>query len=409
SDQYPLVYGWTDGSAAPARRADPPDIVVVMVESLRAEALAIVTGRGDSVTPNLDALARRGVVFPTYTSNGFPSAPAVLSFHASAWPHRRKEIITDFVDRGFDSIPSRLRGLGYDTIYVGADPHFDNQALWMPRWYSTAVDLVAGGIAPTDRHIVGRSIDEIRRHDARSAAQPLFEFISTYSTHYPFTLPEDAGEASVPASSGLGAQYRQTLHYTDRELGTLFSFLASRSRSGRTLTIVVGDHSFYSDLRKISGLPDNDNIWTVAIIAGPEALVGPPRRIAGPASHVDMMPTILAIVGDDRPSATLGSNLLGSPRASTRMAVAVRPGGLRCDRDGYAVVVDARTPNRAETRVAFPGLFGPTSPPPADVNAGRLTDWITTWSYLIEHNRVWNDAWLTSSPASPSIGVPKSP
>lgn len=393
SDQYPLVYGWTDRSALPPP-TDQPDIVVVMVESLRAEALAFVTDAWDRVTPNLDALARQSVVFPTYTSNGFPSAPSVLAFQASAWPHRRKEIITDFVQRGFDSIPSRLRGLGYDSIYVGADPHFDNQALWMPRWYSTAVDLVASGILPTDHHIVGRGIEEIGRHDSGSPARPLFAFISTYSTHYPFRLPEDAGEPAVPAAAGLGAQYRQTLRYTDRELGAMFSFLSSRPRRDRTVTIVVGDHSFYTDLRKTSGLPENDNIWTVALVAGPEALVGPPRRIAGPASHVDMLPTILAIVGDTRPSAALGRNLFGPPRAKPPMALAIRPGGLRFDRDGYATVIDARTPGRADTRVPFPQLFPPSSAATARVSAAQITDWVTTWSYLIEHNRVWDDAWL---------------
>ncbi len=81
----------------------------------------------------------------------------------------------------------------------------------------------------------------------------------------------------------------------------------------RTLTIVVGDHGFYTDLRRTSGLPENDNIWTAAVFAGPAQLIGTPRRLAGPASLVDMTPTILALVDDDRPSAALGRNLLGPP------------------------------------------------------------------------------------------------
>src|SRR5262249_33144415 len=157
----------------------PPDVVVVMIESLRAEDLALTTGaaNGPSVSPNLDALAATSVVFPTYISNGFPSAPSVFAFHASAWPHRRKEIITDFVDRGFDSRPARLRTFGYAPVSVGPDPHFDNQSQWLSRWYATAVDLVASGIVATDRAIVQRAIDEIRRHDARGDRQPLFAFV----------------------------------------------------------------------------------------------------------------------------------------------------------------------------------------------------------------------------------------
>jgi hypothetical protein len=299
SDEYPLVYRWTDATpsmgSAPSEgglatpkldgmlpSAGGPDIVVVMIESLRADELGAADGARASATPNLDALAQRGVVFPTFTSNGFPSAPSVLAFHCSAWPHRRKEIITDFADRRFDSIPSRLRDLGYDTTYVGADPHFDHQDRWLPAWYSTVIDLVANGEAPTDHNILTRGIEEIRRHDAGAQGAPLFEFISTYSTHYPFRLPADAGEQPVSLTEALEPRYRQVLKYTDREVGQLLSFLAARDRRDRTVTIVVGDHGFYMDLRQTSGLPENDNIWTAAAHRGP----GQPRRHAADRARV---------------------------------------------------------------------------------------------------------------------------
>jgi len=398
---YPLAYRWRETALVRDRRSPPPDVVVIMIESLRAEDLLLTTGasNGASVSPNLDALAAESVVFPTYISNGFPSAPSVFAFHASAWPHRRKEIITDFVDRGFDSMPARLRTLGYDTVYVGADPHFDNQSRWLSHWYATAVDLVASGVVATDRAIVHRAIDEIRRHDARDDAQPLFAFVSTYSTHYPFHLPDDAGEAPVGIAHGLAAQYRQTLRYTDRQIGELLAFLKTRERRERTVTIVVGDHGFYTDLGRTSGLPENDNEWTAAIINGTPDLIGPPRRIVEPASHVDMLPTVLALVGDRRPSAALGANVFGEPRSDARRALAIRPGGWRLDVDGYSVVVDARTPNVASRRIAFPIL----GPPPArsprvDVSVRELTDLVDAWSYLIERDRVWNDKLLVRQP-----------
>ncbi|HMJ82199.1 MAG TPA: sulfatase-like hydrolase/transferase [Vicinamibacterales bacterium] len=407
SDEYPLVYRWVDPtpSVAPSKPAAPklesvppseggPDIVVVMIESLRADALGGSGGR-PSATPNLDALARRSVVFPTFTSNGFPSAPSVLAFHCSAWPHRRKEIITDFSDRRFDSLPSRLRDVGYDTTYIGADPHFDHQDHWLPFWYSTVIDLVANGEAPTDRNILARGIGEIRRHDAAAPVTPLFEFISTYSTHYPFRLPDDAGERPLPTSEALEPRYRQVLAYTDREIGRLLAFLETRERRDRTILIVLGDHGFYMDLRRTSGLPENDNIWTTAIIAGPERLVGPPRRILAPASHVDMLPTVLALVGDRRPSAALGSDLFGPPRNGMRSAMAVRPGGVRLDREGASILVDARTPTLAISRVSFPGVM-PATASAVPLSAASLTDVVADWSYLIERNRVWSPSFLAS-------------
>ena len=413
SDEYPLVYRWTDATAPKLDRVSPsedtlaapkrnsgslseggPDIVVVMIESLRADALGDRGGR-PSATPNLDALASRSVVFPTFTSNGFPSAPSVLAFHCSAWPHQRKEIITDFSDRRFDSLPSRLREFGYDTTYIGADPHFDHQDHWLPAWYATVIDLVANGEAPTDRNILERGIGEIRHHDAAAPGTPLFEFISTYSTHYPFRLPDDAGERPLPTSEALEPRYRQVLTYTDREIGRLMAFLETRERHNRTILIVLGDHGFYLDLRRTSGLPENDNIWTTAIVAGPERLVGPPRRILAPASHVDMLPTVLALVGDRRPSAALGSDLLGSPRNGMRSAMAVRPGGVRLDREGASILVDARTPTLAISRVSFPGVM-PATVSAAPLSAASLTDLVADWSYLIERNRVWSPSFLAS-------------
>jgi hypothetical protein len=387
SAEYPLVYAPT----AQPRRRDPLDIVVVMVESLRAEDLPFVTGRPDSVTPALDAFAARSVVFSSYLSNAFPSAPSVVAFHASAWPHRRKEIITDFSRTDFDSLPERLGTLGYDTVYVGADPHFDNQDRWLSRWYGGVRDLVASGEQATDRRIVSRAIGEIERHD-RESEKPLFAFVSTYSSHYPFRLPADSGDKERPADGDLSERYRQVLRYADTQIGTLLTALAKRPRRDRTLTIVVGDHAFYTNLRKTSGLPENDNAWTAAIINGPADLVGTPRRIADPASHVDMLPTILALVGDDRPTAAVGSNLLGPTRHAPPWAMAVRPGGLRFDRGGYSAFVDARLPNAAQVRTAFP--VGARAATPDLPTPSQITAWVDDWSYLIEHNRVWNPALL---------------
>src|SRR5262249_2043415 len=177
--------------------------------------------------------------------------------------------------------------------------------------------------------------------------------------------------------------------------GRLTQFVGRLARGGRPATIGVGGPGFHTDLRRTSGLPENDNEWTAAVFSGPRDVVGEPRRIAGPASHVDMLPTVLAFAGDRRRSAALGRNLFGPPRGATPSAFSVRPGGLRLDRDGYSVMVDARTPNATITRVPFPELAPPsTDGGVPELTATRLTDWIADWSYLIEKNRVWNQVMM---------------
>ena len=394
NDDYPLVYGRvSQAPTPPPELSDLPDIVVVMIESLRAEDVGFMRPGRPSATPNIDALAAKSVVFPLYTSNGFPTAPSIIAFLGSGWPHRRKEVVTDFVDRHFDVLPSRLADIGYDTRYIGADPHLDREHILLPRWYERAVDLVGMGIPPTDRNTMRLAIDDIKQHDQTMSRRPLFAFVATLSSHYTFNTPDDGDDlAVVPAGETMAGRYQRVLRYVDRHVGVLLTYLESRPRHDRTIIAVLGDHSFYLDLARTSGLPENDNEWTTAIINGPADLVGPPRQILEPASHVDMMPTLLALVGDKRPSASLGGDLFAPPRNGVRSAVAVRPGGVRLDRDGYAYIVDARRPNQIIVKPAFPG-YSPAAPAAA-VDPIELGDWASEYSRLIERDRVWSDAFL---------------
>jgi len=72
-----LAGGCSDPGAA--RR---PDVVLVVVDTLRADAIADPAGRVD--TPNIDALAADGVVFP----NAFSHAPITLPSHTALFSSR---------------------------------------------------------------------------------------------------------------------------------------------------------------------------------------------------------------------------------------------------------------------------------------------------------------------------------
>ena len=65
---------------------DPQRVVVVLVDTLRADAV----GGPDSVTPNLDALADESVVFErAYASSGW-TLPSSVSLLTSTWPSEHK-------------------------------------------------------------------------------------------------------------------------------------------------------------------------------------------------------------------------------------------------------------------------------------------------------------------------------
>jgi len=327
--------------------------------------------------------------------------PSIVAFHGASWPHRKKEVVTDFADRHFDELPSRLDDLGYDTRYIGADPRLDKQHLLLPRWYNHAVDLASRHLTNSDQNTVRMAIEDLQLHDRTDPNRPFFAFVSTLSTHYPFNVPLDGEDlATVPPGETVERRYHRVLRYTDRAMGRLVEFLDSRPRRHNTVIVVLGDHSFYVDLTKTSGLPDNETQWTTAIVHGPESLVGRPRRIEEPASHVDIAPTILAMVGDGRPSASLGADLFAPPRSGRRFAVAVRQGGIRLDRGGYAYLVDVRLPTQVQVTPSFPDAK-PVSAP-EHIDPIEFSDWVSEYSRLIERDRVWSDAFLASESSSVS-------
>ena len=399
SERYPLIYASANGEERESRR---PDIVVVMVESMRASELGFIRNLKDgvaSITPRLDALAKESLVFPAYISNGFPSAPSVIAFQCSAIPHLKKEIMTDFTDRSFDSIPTRLKDFGYETVFIGANPSFDNQTQWFKQWFGDISDLHAEGIGISDKNIINRSISVIAEHDRVSPRKPLFAYVSTVSLHYPFKTPFDADppQGESPGNT-LHDNYRRTLRYCDQHIGRLIDFIKNRPRSDDTIIIVTGDHGFYVNLKETSGLPENDNQWVSAIINGSKSIIGPPRRDYRAASHVDMLPTVLGIIGDRRPVGALGSDLLKAPRKIGGWALAVRAGGFRVDAGSRRVIVDVRTPGQAAFGPSFPemsnvaGFNAVTGT--AEIRAQGVYDLVRTWAYLVENDRIWDPTLL---------------
>src|SRR5215217_5833520 len=63
---------------APARPIPLPDVVLVTIDTLRADRVGVY-GAATPATPNLDQLARQGVIFENATAH----APLTLPSHAS--------------------------------------------------------------------------------------------------------------------------------------------------------------------------------------------------------------------------------------------------------------------------------------------------------------------------------------
>lgn len=408
--QHPLVHEPAGSAAATA--GDPPDVIVIAIESLRASHLGFINPAQRETTPEFNALAAESVVFPHFIANGYPSAPGFFALQTGTLPHRTKAVTAEFPQHAFDALPARLQSLGYRRLAIwGGNAAMANQLAWAKTWYEE-VDYEIEGNALEFHHSRGDAEtfrvlrEHLERNDRAEPARPQFIFVATAGTHGPFSAaksyfsrPEDRAEAAPflqEPGTDREENYLAMLRLLDRQIGRLREFLATRARRDHTVLIVCGDHGIAlgeSTAYDIRGYPLDGVMWTGALLHGPAALVGRPRHETFPASQVDIMPTVLALAGDRRPSSAMGVSLLAPVPAAQRQAIAVRDDGYRLDRDGWSLYVSAADPGDyfvhrsfqagPRTRASDPGS------PFAAADARELHAAIHAWSWVIEENRAW--------------------
>lgn len=393
-------------------RVEPlPDILLLCVESLRGADLGFIPGNlapgEESPTPRLDALARHGVVLARHISNGNPSPRGFIALNAGVWDHRKSFIISGSTGTHFDALPQRLRARGYRTLGLwGADPTFDNQIFWANKWFdgirhARPVGRLYIMRALADDVIMDMLLDDVAGHDREHPGQPLFAYVATAGTHEPYRLQGEtklAPElvATVNAEPDDRRRYRMVLANLDAQIGRVVDALAQRPTGRPWLMIVVGDHSDVAGERvppEMNDMPHDPSEWTGALIIGPPSLVGPPRVETFPSSHVDLMPTLLDLVGDRDPVVGMGTNLFADVPPGERTAVSVSGRGYRLDQGGWSLFV---------MRDHADGVWTlPIGAPLAELRSGvdgspftqedvrRLRLAFDTWSWLIEENRVW--------------------
>lgn len=388
SDKYPLVH------SAPVSNinstGNKPDIVIIVIESLRGENMPWVSDENTFALPMLEHLAKQAVVFPYFISNGFPSTEGFMSINYSGWPHRRLRIAAEFQHIEFDGLAKRLGLLGYQTVHFVDKPDFDEEDFWVNKDYQKTITYTDRKIFPSERNMVNDIIKYISDVDIKPGHSPFFLYLKTSNPHLPYEIPDDNKGKHFSVGTPRD-NYPLSMAYVDNELGRLFKHLDQRQRKNNTVLIILGDHANYLDESLATGLPVNDSVWTSALFAAPERYIGKPRRETIAASQVDIMPTLLAMIGDDRPTASLGHNLF-KPERKQYYALAIRPGGIRIDISGQSMIIDHR-----RTQSPWIHVFGEYTHSNHNVSlpdSEQLLDIVNTWSYLIEQNRIWNPDFL---------------
>ena len=296
---------------APERRMN---VVLVSVESLSAEYSGVY-GRKDSLTPNLDALAKDSLLFTDLWATGTRTVRGLEALSLSVPPTPGESIVKRAHNEGLFSLGQVFRDKGYASMFAyGGYGAFDNMNYFFGHNGYDVHDRMeipdrevhhanVWGVADEDLYTMA-----MRRFDAEAAAgRPFFAHVMTTSNHRPYTFP--AGRGPWPQGKRESA-----VSYTDWAIGDFLRRARTKPWFANTLFVITADHCASS--AGIAALPAfryRIPMWVFA----PGGQVKP-GRFEGMTSQIDIAPTVLGLLGMDYDSRFYGVDVFQRPAGSAR-------------------------------------------------------------------------------------------
>lgn len=324
---------------APAATSNRPNIIIVTLDTTRADRMDFL-GSKRGLTPNLDAVARDGIVF----SRAYAPVPLTTASHAAIFTGTYPQFnhVNDFgipLSSRLPYLPDLLRQQGYHTgAFVGSlilDP-LDGTAPGFDRGfdvYDAGFRLRRRG---TDRYqSVERRADVVVDHAlawlSHLPGAPFFLWIHLYDAHDPYDPPAPfkAKYASQP--------YDGEVAYADSAVGRLFRELRKHRLYDETMIAVMADHgeSLGAHGESTHGVFLYDETLHVPLLIKLPLNRAAGRRVGARVGLVDVAPAILDVAGLAVPKEMQGESVLTLLRAPANAST--KAGGSAApDRPAYA-------------------------------------------------------------------------
>lgn len=294
---YAAACSWSE-DAPPTVSQPPPqrDVLLVTIDTLRADYLGCY-GRSSIRTPELDALAARGILF----ENAIVQVPLTTPSHASIFTgyypqtHGLRDMGGFVLNAEVPTLAEQLAAAGYRTAaFVGAAVL--NRRYGLNRGFQVYNDdmgsqseeeKLPGVVAEVRAEVVvNRALDWLQ---SLPQEERFFLWVHVYDPHFPYDPPE-AFRGPDP--------YAGEVEYVDGQIGRVLTALRDSNRERDTLVVVMSDHG--------EGLGDHGEmthgvfLYDVTmrvplIVSGPGIPAG--GQVAQQVRSIDIKPTILEFLG----------------------------------------------------------------------------------------------------------------
>lgn len=301
----------TEGDYPKLLKTERPNIVFLLLESFTANAIEVLGGLPD-VTPNLNALAKEGVLFENIYATGSRSDRGMVAA-ISALPSNPSIALIKYPNKimNYPCFPKDLEKIGYSTrYYYAGDINFGSFRSYVTMSFQGMVteDDFSGEAIENrfkwgvhDEYMFERLFEDISK-----AKQPFMYMAFNMSSHEPFTVP---GEVKFPGAD-IEHKFMNAIHYSDKCIG---QFIRKCKESGlwdNTLFVLMADHG----TRHIKHVdPNMPEAYHIPLLLTGGVLNVQDTVVSTIGSQTDMIATVLAQLGIDHSGYKYSRNLLSTP------------------------------------------------------------------------------------------------
>ncbi len=374
-----LVGACCEAPAASPATATSPNILFIMVDTVRADHVGCY-GYAKPTTPAIDRLASGGVRLDQMIASSSWTMPSLMSMFTSLHPSQHGA--TSYRARlrpGIATLAALLSHAGYQTAGFSSNPTAHSKFgfgrgfdLYDDFTVMLAADLnlfddfgeQRGYREAASSPVVNRlALDWLRRYWDRS--RPFFLFALYFDPHADYTPPPPYDTMFCPGYTGsengqnmyvrppasftpearerIRALYDGEIRCTDDHIGVLLRESAALGALDNTVTILVSDHGeeFWDHGGILHGQTLYDEVVRVPCIFHWPGHLAAGKVLAEQASHVDILPTLLAAASIAVPPYCAGRDLL--PMLRGDVAASVREARMETGLD-VRHLIGVRTP-----------------------------------------------------------------
>jgi arylsulfatase A-like enzyme/Tfp pilus assembly protein PilF len=301
---------WMRRSRERPAASDPGlSVLLISIDTLRVDAVGAY-GRADAGTPWIDRLAAGGVRFERAHAHNvvtLPSHANILSGQL-AFSHGIRDNSGFRFPPGRATLATMLKARGYRTgAFVSAFP-LDSR-FGLDSGFDTYDDRLGGAETHTSFLMAERpgvqTVDSATRWRTAHGEARTFSFIHLYEPHFPY-------EAQEPLASRYAREpYQAEVAAADAALEPILRPILEAGRSGRTLVVLTADHgeALGDHQEQTHGIFAYEATLRVPLIVYAPRLLEP--AVVGDAvGHVDVLPTVLDLLGAELPTALAGRSLV---------------------------------------------------------------------------------------------------